>query len=209
MAKKDSNLKKVGRFVTNELLGVDDAKRAFKKARKGDYVGAKRSAETAAFEVATTVLGAGVGTAAAKIGLVAGKAAARSTAKKVGQEAGKKMAEKLPRPKYPSGEPKIKNIKATKVQTTGRSGAKSITPNAKSTTVVTPQKTGTQRLGSYKSQVTRRNNIINKTADSARQASASTSKKPAVGKAAAAVAGAAVGAPARAVATKSDKQKKK
>jgi len=208
--KKDSNLKKVGRFVTNEMLGVDDAKRAVSKARKGDFKGALKSAATAAFEAGTTATGIGIGAkVGGKIGLTAGKAAARKTSKKVGQKAGQKMAEKLPRPKYPSGESKIKNIKADKVQTTSRSGAKSTTPNAKSTTVVTPKKTETQRLGSYKSQVTRRNNIINKTADSARQASLSTSKKPAVSRELGAGAGAVAGAPANATATAINKKNKK
>jgi len=208
--KKDSNLKKVGRFVANEMLGVDDAKRVVSKARKGDFKGALKSAATAAFEAGTTATGIGIGAkVGGKIGLTAGKAAARKTSKKVGQKAGQKMAEKLPRPKYPSGESKIKNIKADKVQTTSRSGAKSTTPNAKSTTVVTPKKTETQRLGSYKSQVTRRNNIINKTADSARQASLSTSKKPAVSRELGAGAGAVAGAPANATATAINKKNKK
>jgi len=208
--KKDSNLKKVGRFVANEMLGVDDAKRVVSKARKGDFKGALKSAATAVFEAGTTATGIGIGAkVGGKIGLTAGKAAARKTSKKVGQKAGQKMAEKLPRPKYPSGESKIKNIKADKVQTTSRSGAKSTTPNAKSTTVVTPKKTETQRLGSYKSQVTRRNNIINKTADSARQASLSTSKKPAVSRELGAGAGAVAGAPANATATAINKKNKK
>jgi hypothetical protein len=210
MAKKKSNVQKIGSFVANEMLGIDDAKRAFNKAKKGDIKGAIKSAATAAFEAGTTATGIGIGAkVGGKIGLTAGKAAARKTSKKVGQKAGQKMAEKLPRPKYPSGESKIKNIKADKVQTTSRSGAKSTTPNAKSTTVVTPKKTETQRLGSYKSQVTRRNNIINKTADSARQASLSTSKKPAVSRKLGAGAGAAAVAPSQAVARNNNKKKKK
>jgi hypothetical protein len=210
MAKKKSNAQKIGSFVANEMLGIDDAKRAFNKAKKGNIKGAIKSAATAAFEAGTTATGIGIGAkVGGKIGLTAGKAAARKTSKKVGQKAGQKMAEKLPRPKYPSGESKIKNIKADKVQTTSRSGAKSTTPNAKSTTVVTPKKTETQRLGSYKSQVTRRNNIINKTADSARQASLSTSKKPAVSRELGAGAGAAAVAPSQAVARNNNKKKKK
>jgi len=211
MAKrKDSNLKKAGRFIANEMLGIDDAKRAVSKARKGDVRGALKSAATAAFEAGTTVTGAGIGAKiGAKVGLTAGKAAARKTSEKVGQEAGRRMAEKLPRPKYPSAESKIKNIKADKVQTTSRSGAKSTTPNAKSTTVVTPKKSEAQRLGSYKGQTTRRNDLINKTKDSARKASLSTSKKPATGKKLGAAAGAAAGAPARASATNANKKKKK
>lgn len=208
--KKDSNIKKVGRFVSNEMLGVDDARRALAKARKGDLKGAIKSAATAAFEAGTTATGIGIGAkVGGKIGLTAGKAAARKTSEKVGQEAGRKMAEKLPRPKYPSGNSKIKNIKADKVQTTSRSGAKSTTPNAKSTTVVTPKKSEAQRLGSYKGQVTRRNDLINKTADSARKASLSTSKKPAVGRELGAGAGAAAVAPSQAVARNNNKKKKK
>ena len=79
--KKESNAKKVGRFVANEMLGIDDAKRALSKARKGDIKGAIKSAATAAFEAGTTVSGAGLAAkAGAKIGATAGKAFIRGKA---------------------------------------------------------------------------------------------------------------------------------
>lgn len=78
MAKKDSKARKVGRFVANELLGVDDARRAVKYARKGEFKKAAKSAVTAVAEAGSTVLPIGAG---AKVGKVAGKALARSVAK--------------------------------------------------------------------------------------------------------------------------------
>ena len=228
MAKKDSNLKKVGRFVTNELLGVDDAKRAFKKARKGDYAGAKRSAETAAFEVATTVLGAGVGTAAAKIGLVAGKAAARSTSKKVGKEVLKssdkaKGSGSMVYPKSATGKktataPKRDVVVKTADKTyalngfVNKKGERSIkTSNTNKPTVRVVEKQVTRDMANTRTAQSNKLRYGNAKADAARarEASVKASRKPAVGKVAGAVAGTAVGAPARAVATKSDKQKKK
>ena len=46
--KKDSTIKKVGRFVNNELLGIDDAKRAFKYAKQGQFKKAAKSAAAGA-----------------------------------------------------------------------------------------------------------------------------------------------------------------
>ena len=76
--KKDSTIKKVGRFVNNELLGIDDAKRAFKYAKQGQFKKAAKSAAAGAVEVATTLAPVGAGS---KVGKIAGKALARSVAK--------------------------------------------------------------------------------------------------------------------------------
>ena len=105
MAKKDSTAKKVGRFVANELLGVDDAKRAVKYARKGEFKKAAKSAVTGIAEAGSTVLPIGAG---AKVGKVAGKALARSVAKeaspKVLKAANKaKGSGKMVHPKPASG----------------------------------------------------------------------------------------------------------
>ena len=209
MAKKnDSNLKKAGRFVTNELLGVDDAKRAFNKAKKGDIKGALKSAATGALELGSTVTVAGKGAMlGAKVGLAAGKKAAVKGAEKTGQEAGRRMAEKLPYPKYPSAEAKTKTMRAESVQVTSKSGAKSTTPAAKKATVIGKTPSEKARLGNFEGAVKRRQDTINKSASSAKEASYATSKKPAAGKAVGKVAGATAGVAAKEK-IKSDLKKK-
>jgi hypothetical protein len=227
--KKESTAKKVGRFVTDELLGVDDAKRAFKKARKGDIKGALKSAATAAFEAGTTVTGAGLAArAGAKIGMTAGKAAARTTSKKVGKEVlkssnkargsgsmvypkpamGKKTATSPKRDVVVKTEDRTLAIKGRFIN---KSGEKSVKVNTKKPTVRVVEKEVTRKQAD---QYTRNSNNLrygNAKADAARarEASVKSSKKPAVGKAAGAAAGAAVGAPARAAVTNANKKKKK
>lgn len=83
MAKKDSRLKKAGKFIANELLGVDDARRAVKYARKGEFKKAAKSAGAAVVEAGSTVLPIAAG---AKVGTVAGKATARAVAKESGKK---------------------------------------------------------------------------------------------------------------------------
>lgn len=83
MAKKDSRLKKAGKIVANELLGVDDIRRAVKYARKGEFKKAAKSAGAAAVEAGTTVFPISAG---AKVGAVAGKATARAVAKESGKK---------------------------------------------------------------------------------------------------------------------------
>jgi hypothetical protein len=73
--KKDSNAKKVGRFVANELLGVDDMRRVVKYVRQGDFKKAAKSAGAAAAEIGTTVVPVAAG---AKVGKVASKVLPKS-----------------------------------------------------------------------------------------------------------------------------------
>lgn len=83
MARKDSRLKKAGKFVANELLGIDDVRRAAKYARKGEFKKAAKSAGAAVVEAGSTVFPIAAG---AKVGSIAGK----ETARRVAKESGKK-----------------------------------------------------------------------------------------------------------------------
>jgi hypothetical protein len=228
--KKESNAKKVGRFVANEMLGIDDAKRAFNKAKKGDIKGAIKSAATAAFEAGTTVSGAGLAArAGAKVGLTAGKASARTTSKKVGEEVLKssnkaKGSGSMVYPKPATGKktataPKRDVVvktddKVIPIKNKGyisKTGEKSIKTNTKKPTVRVVEKEVTRKQAD---QYTKNSNNLrygNAKADAARarEASVKSSKKPATGKAVGAAAGAAAGAPARAAVTNSNKKKKK
>ena len=226
--KKESNLKKVGRFVTDELLGVDDAKRAFNKARKGDIKGALKSAATAVFEAGTTVTGAGIGAkVGAKVGLIAGKAAARTTSKKVGKEVLKssnkaKGSGSMVYPKPAMGKktatsPKRDVVVKTEDRTyamngfINKSGEKSVKVNTKKPTVRIVEKKVTRKQAD---QYTKNSNNLrygNAKADAARarDASVKSSKKPAAGKIVGGAAGAAAGAPANATATAINKKNKK
>ena len=227
--KKDSNLKKAGRFIANEMLGVDDARRAVSKARKGDIKGAIKSAATAAFEAGTTVSGAGLAAkAAAKVGLTAGKAAARTTSKKVGKEVLKssnkaKGSGSMVYPKPAMGKktatsPKRDVVVKTEDRTLAikdrfinRSGEKSVKVNTKKPTVRVVEKEVTRDTANMRTKQSNRLRYANAKADAARarEASVKASKKPATGKAIGAAAGAAAGAPARAAATNANKKKKK
>jgi len=237
MAKKnDSNLKKAGRFIANEMLGVDDAKRAVNKARKGDIKGAIKSAATAALEAGTTLSGAGIGAkAGAKIGLVAGKAAARKEAKAVGKQVLKESNKAkgsgsmvYPKPamgKKTATSPKRDVVVKTKDSTfplsdnkiadkTGRfinnSGNKSIKVTAKKPTVRIVEKEVTRDMANMRTAQSNRLRYGNAKADAARarEAVEKTSKKPATGKKLGAAAGAVAGAPANATATAINKKKK-
>ena len=88
----ENPFKKVGRFVTDELLGIDDFGRAVSKAKKGDFAGALKSAGAGAFELGTTVATpfTGGGSLAAK-GAVKGAAVGAS---KVAAKEAAKGAEK-------------------------------------------------------------------------------------------------------------------
>jgi hypothetical protein len=228
--KKDSNAKKVGRFVANEMLGIDDARRAFNKAKKGDIKGAIKSAATAAFEAGTTISGAGLAArAGAKVGLTAGKASARTTSKKVGKEVLKssnkaKGSGSMVYPKPATGKKTATSPKRDVVVKTddkvipiknkgyiSKTGEKSIKTNTKKPTVRVVEKEVTRKQAD---QYTKNSNNLrygNAKADAARarEASVKSSKKPATGKAVGAAAGAAAGAPARAAVTNSNKKKKK
>ena len=228
--KKDSNLKKVGRFVANEMLGVDDAKRAVNKARKGDFKGAIKSAATAAFEAGTTLSGAGLAArAGAKVGMTAGKAAARTTSKKVGKEVlkssnkakgsgsmvypkpamGKKTATAPKRDVVIKTDDKVIPIKDKGY--ISKTGEKSIKTNTKKPTVRVVEKEVTRDMANMRTAQSNRLRYGNAKADAARarKASVKTSKKPAVGKAVGGAAGAAAGAPANATATAINKKNKK
>lgn len=226
--KKDSNLKKAGRFIANEMLGVDDAKRAVSKARKGDVKGALKSAATAAFEAGTTVSGAGLAArAGAKVGLTAGKAAARTTSKKVGKEVLKSSNKArgsgsmvYPKPamgKKTTTSPKRDVVVKTEDLTLpmngfiNRAGEKSVKVNTKKPTVRVVEKEVTRDTANMRTKQSNRLRYGNAKADAARarEASVKASKKPATGKAIGAAAGAAAGAPARAAATNANKKKKK
>ena len=228
--KKDSNAKKVGRFVANEMLGIDDAKRAFNKAKKGDIKGAIKSAATAAFEAGTTVSGAGLAAkAGAKIGLTAGKAAARESSKKVGKEVLKtsnkaKGSGSMVYPKPAMGKKTATAPKRDVVVKTddrvipikdkgyiSKTGEKSIKTNTKKPTVRVVEKEVTRDMANMRTAQSNRLRYGNAKADAARarEAAMKSSKKPAVGRAAGAVAGAAAGAPARATVTNSNKKNKK
>jgi len=226
--KKDSNAKKIGRFVANEMLGIDDAKRAFNKAKKGDIKGAIKSAATAAFEAGTTVSGAGLAArAGAKVGLTAGKAAARTTSKKVGKEVLKSSNKAkgsgsmvYPKPamgKKTSTAPKRDVVVKTEDKTyamngfINKSGEKSVKVNTKKPTVRVVEKEVTRDMANARTAASNRLRYGNAKADAARarEASVKASKKPAVGKAAGTAAGAVAGAPARAAVANSNKKKKK
>jgi hypothetical protein len=229
MAKKKSNAQKISNFVANEMLGIDDAKRAFNKAKKGDIKGALKSAATAAFEAGTTATGMGIGAkVAGKIGLTAGKAAARSTSKKVGKEVLKSSNKArgsgsmvYPKPamgKKTATSPKRDVVVKTEDRTLAikdrfinRSGEKSVKVNTKKPTVRVVEKEVTRKQAN---QYTKNSNNLrygNAKADAARarEASVKSSKKPAVGRELGAAAGVAAGAPARAAVTNSNKKKKK
>jgi hypothetical protein len=226
--KKDSNLKKAGRFIANEMLGIDDAKRAVSKARKGDVRGALKSAATAAFEAGTTVSGAGLAAkAGAKVGLTAGKAAARKTSKKVGKEVLKSSNKArgsgsmvYPKPamgKKTATSPKRDVVVKTEDFTLpmngfiNRAGEKSVKVNTKKPTVRVVEKEVTRETANMRTKQSNRLRYANAKADAARarEASVKASKKPGVGKVVGGAAGAAAGAPARAAATNANKKKKK
>jgi hypothetical protein len=228
--KKDSNVKKVGRFVANEMLGIDDAKRALSKARKGDIKGAIKSAATAAFEAGTTVSGAGLAAkAGAKIGATAGKAAARTTSKKVGKEVlkssnkargsgsmvypkpamGKKTATAPKRDVVVKTDDRVIPIKDKGY--ISKTGEKSIKTNTRKPTVRLVEKEVTRDMANMRTAQSNRLRYGNAKADAARarDASVKASKKPTAGKIVGGAAGAAAGAPARAAVTNSNKKKKK
>jgi hypothetical protein len=163
---------KVGQFIANEMLGVDDIKRAVNKAKKGDVKGALKSAGAAAFEIGTTA------TAVGKGGALATKVAAKSISKKavedtstkVGQNVGKRIAETTKPSKYPSAEGKNFSIKTEgKATTTSKSGSKTTVVDSKKVEGTKKAPTENQRLGSYQGQEKKRVDKIT--------AGASTSKE--------------------------------
>ena len=157
---KESVVKKAGKFVANELLGIDDAKRAVSKAAKGDIKGAIKSAATAALEAGSTLSVAG---GAAKLG---GKMAVKAAEKKLveraasaGKEAEKIALERTPAGKLGSEGGKTKSIKADTAKVTGKSGSTSVAPNAKSVEITTPKRSFKEQVGDAKRQDTKRETI--------------------------------------------------
>ena len=176
---KESTAKKVGKFVTDELLGVDDIKRAVSKAKQGDVKGALKSAGAAAFEIGTTA------TAVGKGGMIAAKVGAKTVAKKtvektstdIGQAAGRKVAETLKPAKISTeGKTFTKKVEG-KATTTGKSGSKSTAPDAKTVSGTTPKPTVKEVAGRMAADAKKRTNAIVSTASSAKAGSAPIVKK--------------------------------
>lgn len=193
--KKESTAKKVGRFVTDELLGVDDAKRAFNKAKKGDIKGAIKSAATGALELGTTATAVGKGgMLAAKVGAkTVGKKTVEKTASKVGDKVAQKVAENSPVPKLGKKGGEIKTVRTNpKSEITIRrdmkqpakpgdphlgaleNKAKLSVSKPKSATYKTPENSMKQRAGVEKRMTDKRNADI----ESAYKTSSSAAKKP-------------------------------
>ena len=180
MAKKnESNAKKVGRFVANELLGVDDAKRAFNKARKGDIKGALKSAAAGAIELGTSA------TAVGKGGILAAKAGSKMVSKKtvekasteVGYRAGRKTAETTPVANISREGKKFNKKVEGKAQIKGKSGSTSTAPDAKRVSGTTRKPTAKEYAGRVEAQAKKRNTKIVTTADTARSAARPVIKK--------------------------------
>ena len=180
MAKKnESNAKKVGRFVANELLGVDDAKRAFNKARKGDIKGALKSAAAGAIELGTSA------TAVGKGGILAAKAGSKMVSKKtvekasteVGYRAGRKTAETTPVANVSREGKKFNKKVEGKAQIKGKSGSTSTAPDAKRVSGTTRKPTAKEYAGRVEAQAKKRNTKIVTTADTARSAARPVIKK--------------------------------
>lgn len=170
----DNIAKKVGRFVTNEMLGVDDVKRAVSKAKQGDVKGALKSAGAAALEIGTTATAAGkVGSVAAKVAeKTVGKKAVEKTSTEVGQKVGQRIAESTKPSRYPSAEGKKFAIKTEgKATTTGKSGSKTTVPDSKKVEGTKKAPTENQRLGSYQGQEKKRVSKITEGASTSRSES--------------------------------------
>jgi hypothetical protein len=193
--KKDSTAKKVGRFVTNELLGIDDARRAVSKARKGDIKGALKSAATGALEIATSATAVGKGgVLAAKLGAkTVSKKTVNKTANKVGDKVAQKVAKNEPTPKLGKKGGEIKTVRTNpKSEITIRRDMKQPTRKGdpdlgnlegkaklsvskpKSATYMTKENSIKQRAAVEKRMIERRNNNI----EGAQRAATSGSKKP-------------------------------
>lgn len=211
MAKKESVVKAAGRFVANELLGVDDAKRAISKARKGDIKGAIKSAATAALEAGTTVTGAGIGAKlGAKAGLKAGEAVAESGAKRAASYAEKRALESHPTPKLGKKGGEIKSVRTSSdtsayVYPKGKSRVE--VPEPKRVVYKSKENSFEQRTGVQKAQEKAREKAGMNARISSYEASRATSKSPAGGKAAGKAVGAAAGTAAVASTKKVEKPK--
>ena len=198
MAKKESAVKAAGRFVANELLGVDDARRAISKAAKGDIKGAVKSAATAALEAGSTVTGAGLGAKlGAKAGLKVGEKIAESGAKRASEVAARNVAERTPRGSLgkAGGEKFSKKVEPTKE--TSIKGAKGETKKAtyggSKVEGTTPKRSMDERIGDAKRGDTNRIKKIYQAQADTYEASRAASLAPGAGKVIGAVGGAAAG----------------
>jgi hypothetical protein len=179
MAKKKSNAQKIGSFVANEMLGIDDAKRAFNKAKKGDIKGAIKSAATAAFELGTSA------TAVGKGGVLAAKAGSKMISKKtvkkasteIGDRAGREAAKNTPIARVSSEGKKFNKKVEGKAQIKGKSGSTSTAPDAKRVSGTTSKPTAKEYAGRVAAQAKKRNTKIVTTADTARKAAQPVIKK--------------------------------
>jgi hypothetical protein len=177
--KKESTLKKVGRFVTDELLGVDDAKRAVSKARKGDIKGALKSAAAGAIELGTSA------TAVGKGGILAAKAGSKMISKKtvekaskeVGYRAGRKTAERTPVANISREGKKFNKKVEGKAQVQSKSGAKATTSDAKRISGTTRKPTAKEYYGRVEAAAKKRTNKIVDTAVTAKESSKPAIKK--------------------------------
>lgn len=220
---KESVVKKAGKFVANELLGVDDAKRAVSKAAKGDIKGAIKSAATAALEIGTTATGAGIGAKiGAKAGIKAGAKVAENAAQRAGGQAAREAAEKIPAAKYGKAGGEVKTVRTNPKdevvvrrdlkQPSKPGDAKMHNEDAKhvavskpkSATYTTPERSHAQRAGEQTARDKQRANKIQEAGQSTYSASRSTSLAPAAGKATGKVAGAAAGTAAVAATKRTD-----
>lgn len=179
MAKKESTAKKVGRFVTNELLGVDDARRAISKARKGDIKGALKSAAAGAIELGTSA------TAVGKGGLLAAKAGSKMVSKKtvekasteVGYRAGRKTAETTKVANVSREGKKFNKQVEGKAQIKSNTGSTSTASSAKRVSGTTPKPTAKQYAGRVEAEAKKRTSKIVGTAVTARESSKPVIKK--------------------------------
>ena len=173
-----ADAKKIGKFVANELLGVDDARRAVQKAKKGDIKGALKSAGAAAFEIGTTATAAGKGgMLAAKAGAkLVGKEAAK-TATEVGYKAGRATAESIkPANIRTEGKSFTKRVEG-KATTKSETGATSTASNAKTVSGTTPKPTEKQVAGRMQAAAKKRAEAIVTSAANAKEAAGSVVKE--------------------------------
>ena len=177
--KKESTAKKVGRFVTNELLGVDDARRAIRKARKGDIKGALKSAAAGAFELGTSA------TAIGKGGMLAAKAGSKMISKKtvekasteVGYRAGRKTAETTPVANISREGKKFNKKVEGQAKVKGKSGSTSTTSDAKRVSGTTRKPTEKEYVGRLAAADKKRTDKIVTSASTSKSASKRVIKK--------------------------------
>lgn len=211
-AKKKSTAQKVGKFVANELLGVDDMRRVVKYVRQGDFKKAAKSAGAAAVEVGTTAFPIGAGAKIGKVaGKVVGKAARAKDAERAGMAAARDVAEKTPRGRLgkEGGERFTKRVEPKKSTTIKDAGGKQKAGSYGGSKVegTTPKRTMSQRIGVAKKGDTDRTKKVVEAGMATQKAVMKTSTKPKTYGRGGAVLGATAGT-APAVAKSKNKKKK-